>query len=484
MIQQREAATAVALFISFGAFFLSCPIVLWEGGLFALVSVDPLLQHEFVNGFAIAALTLGVAWGLWGLARGDSRVPRSVLGALLAAYVAASCLYGAAQAGLIPLPSPAAVALGVVAGVGFTGAVLEWSAVLARYGLRPSLVGIGVSCGIASLVGLGFAVGLLPMAPLSYALCVCLGVVAPWLHGLRSVADPVVLDDVETSHLWDSFRTMILNPSLGLFLFVFVMSARGFVFMNYRHIGAESTIVAAAIVVMLARFWPRFSLSTIYRVFLPAVGAVFIVLSSFPVTSISFTGGFIVSHAAMAVIALLALASLCAVSHAGEFAPSVVGSALVAVVSLAVLLGVNLRALIGDADTLGAVLLVCAMVYFVYVMLSPLVDYHRLLKECEGAGDSGAAAGLGDAEATASLVVADRETVCARLSDDKGLSMREREILPYLARGHRPAYVADVLCISEHTVRTHIRNMYRKLGVGSREDLIQLVESYGGDRSV
>lgn len=480
MIQQREAASTVALFISFGAFFLSCPVVLWEGGLFVQVSADPLLQRAFVNGFSAAALVLGVAWGLWSLARGGSRAPRPVLGALLTAYVLASCAYGAAQAGLMPISSPAAVALGAVAGAAFTGAVSEWSAVLARYGLRPSLVGIGISCGVASLVGLGFAVGLLPAAPLAYVLCVCLGVAAPWLHGLRPATSPVVLDDIETSHLWDSFRTMILNPSLGLFLFVFVMSARGFVFMDYRHIGAESVIAAAVIVVALARFWPRFSLSTIYRVFLPAVGAVFIVLSSFPVTSISFTGGFIVSHAAMAVIALLALASLCAVSHAGEFAPSVVGSALVAVVSLAVLLGVNLRALVSDADTLGAILLVCAMVYFVYVMLSPLVDYHRLLKECEG----GVAIDSGGAEAAAPFVVADRETVCTRLADEKGLSMREREILPYLARGHRPAYVADVLCISEHTVRTHIRNMYRKLGVGSREELIQLIEGHAEAPSV
>ena len=63
------------------------------------------------------------------------------------------------------------------------------------------------------------------------------------------------------------------------------------------------------------------------------------------------------------------------------------------------------------------------------------------------------------------------------MAEERNLSAREGEILPYIARGHRPAYVADMLCISEHTVRTHLRNIYRKLGVGSREELIQLVEN-------
>ena len=74
----------------------------------------------------------------------------------------------------------------------------------------------------------------------------------------------------------------------------------------------------------------------------------------------------------------------------------------------------------------------------------------------------------------------DYDGVCAALADKRNLSAREREILPYIARGHRPAYVADLLCISEHTVRTHLRNMYRKLGINSREELIQLVEETAG----
>ena len=62
------------------------------------------------------------------------------------------------------------------------------------------------------------------------------------------------------------------------------------------------------------------------------------------------------------------------------------------------------------------------------------------------------------------------------MADDGGLSPREREILGYLGRGHGIVFVANTLVISESTVRTHVKSIYRKLGVSSREDLLQLID--------
>lgn len=242
-----------------------------------------------------------------------------------------------------------------------------------------------------------------------------------------------------------------------------------------RVCGAVAGIVVVAahgglVGVVLARLWPGFSLATIYRVLLPVAAAIFIVLSSFPVGTMSFSLGFLVSHSVMATVALLALASLAAVARAGEFSPVVVGAALCAMTSVAVLVGANLAQLVPQDDTMGAVLLVCAMAYFVYVLISPLADYYRMFRETDGTGNRGENASC---ELARPL---DYDRVCRALANERNLSAREREILPYIARGHRPAYVADLLCISEHTVRTHLRNMYRKLGINSREELIQLVE--------
>jgi DNA-binding NarL/FixJ family response regulator len=51
------------------------------------------------------------------------------------------------------------------------------------------------------------------------------------------------------------------------------------------------------------------------------------------------------------------------------------------------------------------------------------------------------------------------------------LSRREAEVLPLLAHGHSNAQIALALQVGVETVRTHARNIYRKLGVSSRREL-------------
>jgi DNA-binding NarL/FixJ family response regulator len=48
------------------------------------------------------------------------------------------------------------------------------------------------------------------------------------------------------------------------------------------------------------------------------------------------------------------------------------------------------------------------------------------------------------------------------------LSLREREILEHVATGARNRQIATALTISEFTVKRHMQNIHRKLGVGSR----------------
>ena len=58
----------------------------------------------------------------------------------------------------------------------------------------------------------------------------------------------------------------------------------------------------------------------------------------------------------------------------------------------------------------------------------------------------------------------------AQQSQAPDLSAREREVLGLLAQGLRIADISALLSISRHTVGDHVKNIYRKLNVGSRAE--------------
>jgi DNA-binding NarL/FixJ family response regulator len=69
------------------------------------------------------------------------------------------------------------------------------------------------------------------------------------------------------------------------------------------------------------------------------------------------------------------------------------------------------------------------------------------------------------------------DEVIESLCKSGGLSPRQREILPYLAKGRDAHYLENRFVISHATAKSHIYSIYRKLGVHSRQELIDLVES-------
>ena len=46
----------------------------------------------------------------------------------------------------------------------------------------------------------------------------------------------------------------------------------------------------------------------------------------------------------------------------------------------------------------------------------------------------------------------------------------------YLANGRTVPYIQDKLTISQSTVKTHVRNIYRKMGVKGKQELLDVIE--------
>lgn len=65
---------------------------------------------------------------------------------------------------------------------------------------------------------------------------------------------------------------------------------------------------------------------------------------------------------------------------------------------------------------------------------------------------------------------------CAIVAAAHQLTPREAEIMAMLAMGRNTDYIRKTLCVSSNTVRVHTTHIYSKLGVHSRQDLIDLVQ--------
>ena len=68
------------------------------------------------------------------------------------------------------------------------------------------------------------------------------------------------------------------------------------------------------------------------------------------------------------------------------------------------------------------------------------------------------------------------KTCALRVAQENDLTPREEEIFLLLLKGRNSRYLQETLFITESTVKTHMSNIYRKVGVRSKQELINQVE--------
>ena len=72
-------------------------------------------------------------------------------------------------------------------------------------------------------------------------------------------------------------------------------------------------------------------------------------------------------------------------------------------------------------------------------------------------------------------VPAEIAAYCQDLAVEYGLTPREAEILALVALGRSAKYISEELTVSYNTTRTHVRHIYEKLNIHSKQELIDLV---------
>lgn len=161
-------------------------------------------------------------------------------------------------------------------------------------------------------------------------------------------------------------------------------------------------------------------------------------------------------------IAQISLALGIAGTHAQEFSARMIWSGFTLLFAIFSISGISLGALLSDKQPL--IPQTITALYCAYLIVQSVGSFWK--NEASHSSSS--------AHANEEHDYAHR---CKKLADDFSLSPREQEISTYLGRGHTCTYIAKMLVISESTVYTHARNIYRKVGIQSKEELIQILAS-------
>ena len=69
----------------------------------------------------------------------------------------------------------------------------------------------------------------------------------------------------------------------------------------------------------------------------------------------------------------------------------------------------------------------------------------------------------------------DREWACDLIAEDFRLTAREKDVLVLLSIGKTRAEIAEELVVTPNTIKTHVRNLYTKLGVHSNDELMKMI---------
>lgn len=403
--------------------------------------------------------------------------------------------------------------LGVVAAVADCGMVLVWGRVCSqRLAMRSALFVVGLASAVSAIVCLAY--GWLPHEGLLALFLVCSAVAAVvplavhessaegardrghdrsralWRAHRRAVEEPAAAGRLDVPALFDVVGT----SSLGLVCFAFAMAVMRTQFNEsqsaYLSALVLSGIGTAAYAVLKRR---RFLLpGGLQQTFLPVLAMV--VLAATSITATLGRGALLsdwLTYALYSLAAVLTLATLCAVAHAGEFPSDLVFSTALCAFCGASFIGQQVGGALPDEMISVAVTITTTAYAFALVLVSHL---RRRSEVEEGLGEpdlEGALAQERSDAAFPSSVSADGRdgapdgsdspdslaARCAVLAENYGLTAREREILGYLAEGHNGAYIASALFISPNTARTHIHNIYRKMEVSSREDILRLTRA-------
>lgn len=372
-------------------------------------------------------------------------------------------LFAPETAGVIAFPAT------ILGGFGIGLMILFWSELYSC--LTPLKVALyySASCVLAALI-----------------IVVCKGFLLPWLFGV-ALAMPVLslmcvllsyhsLSEGELPQAVEGKFSFPWKPVLLMAIYAFAYGLQESSLYNETfgpHSALGTVLVAGVVFIGVVAKGKRFDLGTIYRVALPLMVAGFLLLPSFGVLN-TFASNLCVSASYMAfsILMMLIMASMSyrygisaiwlfgiergvrsIFSMSGRFVESHIANLNIPFLSSDVFLNI------------GVILLV--------VICTVILLSENELSSRWGVTFLGSSDKEGDAAVVAKQQIAQR---CYEVAKEYKLSQREEEVLLLLAQKKPVSSIEKELVIANGTAKTHIKRIYRKMDIHSRDELMVLLE--------
>lgn len=244
-------------------------------------------------------------------------------------------------------------------------------------------------------------------------------------------------------------------------------------FMVVQHVDFEGSSVAStvgvtaasiAFFIMAYGFPKTFSASRAYRALFPLLTGVLIIWPFANFQYSYFVGAaFVAGHS---LISTSVMYLIIREAHESKLNPYAFMGASVLLIRLASVSGIIGGVVIAGLNlnpSFKTMLVFCVALYLLSLALLFML---RARKRRERLLDHDDANGAREEDSFA--------TQASLMSNRYGLTERESEILLLLARGRSSTYIGNALYLSPNTVRGHIKNIYAKLDVHSKQELIDL----------
>jgi len=114
------------------------------------------------------------------------------------------------------------------------------------------------------------------------------------------------------------------------------------------------------------------------------------------------------------------------------------------------------------------------LLMFIYGMLNDHNELHRNLERTTAEAEKKREA---PSERKTPYRAEEIKEAIARLELTEALTSREEEVLVLTLSGRKRKSVAEELCVSENTVKTHLSHIFAKLGVSSKKELTEKIFS-------